>query len=164
MAPIALSQRGVLPYSGLSDSLGVMTKSFEDAALMLNVLLGSGKSDYMWFLDRSFAGLRIWFLDPPVEWAPVVGSVKMIDDYSKQYVIQPRGPSFREYAAGFETFTSGLTETPVRTMAKIAEFNRKHYEKALPKAQNIVEKTAAKMSALANEEYQENWLATKPPS
>jgi Asp-tRNA(Asn)/Glu-tRNA(Gln) amidotransferase A subunit family amidase len=86
-----VSTRGVLPFIAPADSLGPMTKSAEDVALMLNILLKS--SDFTQSLTKSFAGLKIGFLDPVV-WASNPGTVKPNEDFTEQLVISTSIPWF----------------------------------------------------------------------
>ena len=65
------------------DSVGWLVKGAEDAALMLNIAFDSG--DYTNYLDKSFKGLRIGFLDP-MKWQPGTAIVRPDEDYNKQFV------------------------------------------------------------------------------
>ncbi|KAK3331558.1 amidase signature domain-containing protein [Apodospora peruviana] len=160
LSPDAISRRGVLPYNGLSDSLGPMTKSPEDAAHVLNILLG--RNDLTQFLGRSFAGMNIGFLDP-TEWASGPAAVKPNESFAKQYIsefdaavgkIEAAGATvtrkvklrritaeddnmcssiaWHDYGPGFADFTAGMINPPVRTLSELVEFNKKHHEEAMP--------------------------------
>ncbi|KAK0612445.1 amidase signature domain-containing protein [Bombardia bombarda] len=186
LSPGAISWRGVLPYTRPSDALGAMTKSPEDSALMLNVLLE--QNDFTKFLGRSFKGLKIGFLDP-VEWASGPGAVKPNKDYNKQYIsefsaaldkieaagaIMTRNISLRrvsseddkqltniiwhDFPAGFEEFTAGLIEPPVRTLPDLVDYNTKHADQAMPPeypGQDTLEQAVANMNSTSREQYAE---------
>lgn len=83
LSPSSTSARGILSFNYLGDSLGWMIKSAEDAALLLNIVLG-GRS-YTQYLAQSFKGLRIGFLDP-MDWQPDAALVRPNEDYNKQFV------------------------------------------------------------------------------
>jgi Asp-tRNA(Asn)/Glu-tRNA(Gln) amidotransferase A subunit family amidase len=73
-----------LPFNALSDSLGPMTKSPEDAALMLDVLLDK-PDHYTQHLGKPLKGLKIEFLGP-MAWASSPSAVRPNEDYNDQYV------------------------------------------------------------------------------
>jgi len=83
ITPGSVSTRGILPYIALGDSPGPMTTSPEDAALVLSVLLN--RPDLPQNLTKSFAGLKIGFLDPVV-WESNPNTVRPNQDYTEQYV------------------------------------------------------------------------------
>lgn len=83
LSPTPVLTSGVLRYNRLGDSVGWMVKGAEDAALMLNIAFDSG--DYTNYLDKSFKGLRIGFLDP-MKWQPGTAIVRPDEDYNKQFV------------------------------------------------------------------------------
>ncbi|KAI0803520.1 amidase signature domain-containing protein [Xylaria sp. FL0064] len=85
LSPSSISTRGMLTFNKLGDSLGWMTKSAEDAALMLNIVLGS--HDYTQYLRQCFKGLRIGFLNP-MDWQPGAALVKPDEDYNKQFMAE----------------------------------------------------------------------------
>ncbi|KAK3984312.1 amidase signature domain-containing protein [Cladorrhinum sp. PSN332] len=160
LSPGSVSPRGTLPFNSVSDSLGPMTKSPEDAALMLSILLGRG--DFTQHLTKSVVGLKIGFLDPVV-WAPYPAAVKPNEDYTKQYLsefnaavdkieaagavvsrnvtLRRFGPeedklfastTWRDYYNGFADFTAGLIDPPVRTLKDLIAFNNQHCDEAMP--------------------------------
>ncbi|KAI1201528.1 amidase signature domain-containing protein [Nemania serpens] len=165
LSPSSTSARGILSFNYLGDSLGWMIKSAEDAALLLNIVLG-GRS-YTQYLAQSFKGLRIGFLDP-MDWQPDAALVRPNEDYNKQFrSIKLRrwtaddsemlnALSYHDYAAGFVKFSEGLIEPPVGSIPDLVEFNIKHAERAMPydnPGQDFLEKTAANMDALTKEQY-----------
>jgi amidase len=83
LSPTPELTSGVLRYNRLGDSVGWMAKGAEDAALMLNIALNN--DDYTNYLDQSFKGLRIGFLDP-MKWQPGTAIVRPNEDYNKQFV------------------------------------------------------------------------------
>lgn len=40
--------------------------------------------------------------------------------------------AWHDYSAGFENFTAGLIDPPVRTLSDLVEFNKKNAEQAMP--------------------------------
>ncbi|KAJ8129603.1 hypothetical protein O1611_g4029 [Lasiodiplodia mahajangana] len=160
LSPTPVLTSGVLRYNKLGDSVGWMVKGAEDAALMLNVVLNN--DDYTKYLDQSFKGLRIGFLDP-MKWQPGTAIVRPNEDYNKQFMSEFndmvsklesagaiihrdidlrrwtgedndmfRALSYNDYGAGFVTFTEGLIEPPVRSIPELIDFNEKHADRAMP--------------------------------
>lgn len=65
-----LPTEGTAPWSSLTDSIGGMAKSSEDLTSLIEILSGS---DYRKSLTRSWAGLRIGFVDPTLwSFSPVI--------------------------------------------------------------------------------------------
>ncbi|KAK3312929.1 amidase signature domain-containing protein [Apodospora peruviana] len=159
LSPDAISRRGVLPYNGLSDSLGPMTKSTEDAALMLNVLLGANY--FTQFLGKSFAGLKIGFLDP-VAWAAFPGAVKPNEDYDQQYLTNFTAAMDKIEAAG-AVITRNVTLRKITseddTMCRAIAFH--DYGPGFADftagcaGQAFIEGAAANMNTTTDEEYKE---------
>ncbi|KAI1274949.1 amidase signature domain-containing protein [Xylaria sp. FL0933] len=173
LSPSSISTKGMLTFNKLGDSLGWMTKSAEDAALMLDVVLGS--HDYTQYLRQSLKGLRIGFLNP-MDWQP--GAALMAEFNNMLSKLELAGAvvhrniglrrwsekddemfnalSYRDYATGFFEFTEGLIKPPVKNIKELVEFNRKNAERAMPPdnpGQDFLEKTVANMDLLTREQY-----------
>ncbi|KAI1121040.1 amidase signature domain-containing protein [Nemania abortiva] len=100
------STRGMLSLNKLGDSIGWMTKSAEDVALLLDVVLDKydrygrdGGCSYTRYLTESFKDLKIGFLDP-MEWRPGTALVKPNEDYDKQFMAEFNDVLFKLESAG----------------------------------------------------------------
>jgi amidase len=77
--------RGTLGYTPFTDTLGPMTKSPEDVAVLLDLLTPIKGKSHCDFLTKSLTGIRIGFLDPAV-WAPTADAVRPNAEFSAQIV------------------------------------------------------------------------------
>jgi amidase len=80
--------RGTLGYTPFTDTLGPMTKSPADVAVLLDLLTPIEGKSHRDFLTKSLTGIRIGFLDPAV-WAPTADAVRPNADFTAQIVSHP---------------------------------------------------------------------------
>jgi amidase len=77
--------RGTLGYTPFTDTLGPMTRSSEDVAVLLDLLTPIKGKSHCDFLTKSLTGIRIGFLDPAV-WAPTTDAVRPNAEFNAQIV------------------------------------------------------------------------------
>ncbi|KAH6631037.1 amidase signature domain-containing protein [Chaetomium sp. MPI-SDFR-AT-0129] len=150
------SFRGILPGTPLADSAGPMTKSPDDVAALLDILTPLKEGSHHNFLTKSFAGLRIGFLDEK-ECVSSPNAVRPNDAYNEQYThdlnkaidlvekagarvkrdiplrkFSPEDDDMFDAILAIDThnlfpgFINGLDHSPVKTMQDLVDFNKKH--------------------------------------
>lgn len=156
------STRGTLGYTPFTDTLGPMTKSPEDVAVLLDILTPIEGGSHRDFLTKSLAGIRIGFLDPQV-WAPTPDAVRPDADFTVQInkevaaaieAIEAAGATVKrnvtlrrfsdedekmfgdlastDYANEFAKFASGLDHASIKTVQELVDFNKEHASICLP--------------------------------
>ncbi|KAH6842213.1 amidase signature domain-containing protein [Chaetomium sp. MPI-CAGE-AT-0009] len=154
--------RGTLGYTPFTDTLGPMTKSPEDVAVLLDFLTPIEGKSHRDFLTKSLTDIRIGFLDPAV-WAPTADAVRPNADFTAQIneevaaavdAMEKAGAHVKrnvtlrrfsdednkmfgdigstDYANEFAKFARGLDHGSAKTMAELVAFNNEHASICLP--------------------------------
>ncbi|MDB5133710.1 MAG: amidase [Mucilaginibacter sp.] len=177
------SRSGIIPISKTQDTAGPMTRTVKDAAILLGVLAGEDqqdiytlaskgkiKSDYTQFLDiNGLRGKRIGVEKDGLHVSP--GMDKLFQDAIS--LLKSKGVTIVEIElykeikkAGHDEFTVLLYEfkdgvnkylstsnSKMRTLADIIEFNKKNEAKAMPFFKQETLELAQKKGGIDSKEY-----------
>lgn len=157
-----LSTEGTSPYSAFSDSVGPITKTPEDLAILLGILM---KQDFTSDLVKSWKGQKIAFLDrkdwpsSPVatnfvpelvekQESDIIAASNLIEQLGAKVVrdvklipysaLEINGRDALEevwdhdFQQNIARFLEGYVDPPIKSVNDLVEYNRKHHEKELP--------------------------------
>ncbi|SES99112.1 amidase [Oceanobacillus limi] len=182
-----LSRTGIIPISNSQDTAGPITRTVEDAAILLGVLTGIDEEDpatstnpnilddYTTFLKKDGLknkriGISRDYLQglPEEELELVNQAIKDIEKLGAT-IIDPvevptklPGPTvlFHEFKNGLNAYLSNASaNVPVRSLVDVINFNQTHAKDALKYGQKLLTDSEAKSGNLTEEEYLNDRLA-----
>lgn len=157
-----LSRAGIIPVAPSQDTAGPMTKTVEDAALLMDVLVGvdpgdaatavvgeRGPWDFRGALERGVRGARLGVVRSAFDVHERAGEVgeaaletlrelgaEIVEGVDLSGVNEVRQDELTvllyEVRVGIDAYLAEHPEAPVRTLEEVVAFNRVHAERTMP--------------------------------
>lgn len=177
-----LSRTGIIPISNSQDTAGPMTRTVEDAAILLGALTGKDNNDpatsinqqatnqdYTSSLNKN--GLQNTALGIPRDYLEELdeeerniintaltdlenAGARLIDSVTLPTDLDDMNVLFHEFKSGVNAYLKNVSvNVPVHSLTEVIQYNKSHEQDALKYGQSILEQSDEKSGKLVEAEY-----------